>query len=533
MTIGTAPLPTSQQLTPPTSAASPVAGLLHGAVEKPHSHQSHHNHRRSGKYTHPYGGMRQFAEDRAASSGWDRECLAIDSLESRKSARSNLADKISEMYKEEFVRVNKAEGKGRPKANNISAAKKTVRMIAERILLSLEAKATQHLFNEVIDKGKESEKELIQLRQIHKCGKENPNLSYDEIRAMASAKLNGLPETAIATSSNEPLGTSQSHDTLPLRDECEDHSYEIDAIKQSLIEMRADQILRGMSPQLLSDDWVRIVTTACKTLVRDSYSRQFVPKTRVYGCRHFTRKNRVLMVCCGTFPVCRMCHIQDPQRIHEVQIEPVHTMLCMMCGEVQPKTQNCRNCDVRFGSYYCDICGITDDTPGYDLRHCPECNVCMPGLTFHCHRCKSCVPATPEHDAVCSGANADHDVTDIDALDGSSAGACVSDTRETNRVHLGTGGGGGGVRAEGGGGGNSRNLGGSSGENHGGRNRGNGVNPVVSGSNGTEGGSVVASGAVMGRGISGNMHGVGADGVDSGLTSSVGDERTGQLFSGL
>lgn len=380
---------------PPRQPVSTVDDLLSGAVEK----QLHH--RRTGKYTHPYGGMRQFAEDRAANSGWDHDCLSFENLESRKVARSNVAEKISEIYKEEFVRVNKLEGKGRPKANNISAAKKTVRMIAERILLSLEAKATQHLFNEVVDKGKESEKELSTLRRILKCGKENPKLPFDEVRAMASATQNSTGERSVNTEADNATSPRDSNN-VELADEGDP---EVEVMKQALIEMRADQVAKGYNLKPLNPNWARQVTAASNKLVRESFSRQLVPKTKVHGCRHFTRKNRVLMVCCGTFTVCRMCHIQDPNRVHEVRIEPVHTMLCMMCGEVQPKTQVCRKCEVCFGSYYCDVCGITDDTPGYDLRHCPDCNVCMPGLTFHCNRCKSCVPATPGHEAVCTGAS--------------------------------------------------------------------------------------------------------------------------------
>lgn len=343
--------------------------------------------------------MRQFAEDRAGRSGWDILCLTFDNLEQRKTERSKLADQISEIYKEEFVRVNTQQGKGRPKANNISAAKKTVRMIAERILLSLEARATQNLFKEALENRKKSEKELTRLRHIHNCGRENPKLSYDEIRSIAFAELSSMGDDA---RSDSPTNSGQNNPDSPDFDSDSD-MVEIEMIKQAIVEMRADEVAKGFTPKLLNGRWVDKVTAACKKLVQESYSRQFVPRTKVYGCKHFTRKNRVLMVCCGTFPVCRMCHIQDLNRIHDVRIEPVHTMLCMMCGEVQPKTQNCRKCNVCFGSYYCDVCGITDDTPGYDLRHCNKCNVCMPGLTFHCDRCKSCVPATPEHDAVCSG----------------------------------------------------------------------------------------------------------------------------------
>lgn len=386
----------------------------------PQTPQTPQLQRRSGKYTHPYGGMRQFAEDRAGKSGWDLRCLSIVNLDSRKEARSVLAEKISEVYKEEFVRVNLAEGKGRPKANNISAAKKTVRMIAERILLCLETKATQNMFNEVMDKGKESEKELVQLRQIHKCGTENPSMSYEQIAALASAQLNGL-SSGVSLAIVNPSDTDTLVTSAITVAECgegtsdavgtgrTDAEAAVQTMKQALIEMRAEQVGRGAPAPLLDMNWARTVRLASERLVCEAYRRQFVPKTKVYGCRHFTRRNRVLMPCCGTFVVCRMCHIQDEQRLHEPRIEPVQTVLCMMCGEVQAKTQTCRKCGQCFGSYYCDICGITDDTPGYDLRHCTQCNVCMPGLTFHCNKCNSCVPATPDHDAVCSANVHSHD----------------------------------------------------------------------------------------------------------------------------
>ena len=372
-----------------TTNPSQPRPLLNGGIDK---------QRRAGKYTHPFGGMRQFAEDRAAHSGWDQECLNINNLESRKKARSNLADRISEMYKEEFVKINKQEGKGRPKANNISAAKKTVRMIAERILLSLEARTTQNFLNDLLSRDKQAKKELNRLRHIHNCGRENPQLNYDEIRSIVRDRL------AAVDADTKSEQTPYSADSPELQSpEADENIVDIEMIKQAIVEMRADEVTKGFNPKPLNSKWVESVTTACKKLVRESYSEQYVPKTKTHGCKHFTRKNRVLMVCCGTFPVCRMCHIQDRNRIHDVRIEPVHTMLCMMCGEVQSKTQYCRKCKVCFGSYYCDICGITDDTRGYDLRHCDKCNFCMPGLTFHCDRCKSCVQASPEHDALCNG----------------------------------------------------------------------------------------------------------------------------------
>lgn len=349
--------------------------------------------RRNGKYTHPFGGMRQFAEDRAKNSGWDRDCLQHTDAESRKTQRSRLSDRLSEQYKEEFIRVNVTQGKGRPKANNISAAKKTVKMIAERVLLTLEARATQVMFKEILEIREQTEKELRRLRQIDECGTLNPKLTYDEIRAIAREKLRARARVAGPVDAGPAdAGGAPSAATEP-----DEADVEIEMMKQAIVEMRADEVSKGFTPALLNQLWVEKITAACEKLLTESYAKQYVPRTRVMGCKHFTRKNRIQMACCGTFPVCRMCHFQDPDRIHDIKIEPVQTMLCMLCGEVQPKTQFCRKCQVCFGQYYCDVCGITDDTPDYDLRHCNMCNVCMPGLTFHCNLCKSCVPYTHDH----------------------------------------------------------------------------------------------------------------------------------------
>lgn len=356
--------------------------------------------RRNGCWLHPYGGMRKFAEDRAKHSDWDRQCLEHMDVEVRKSERGKLSDRLSEQYKEEFIRINVVSGKGRPKANNISAAKKTVKMIAERVLLSLEARATQVMFKEVLEIREQTEKELMRLRQIDECGTENPKLTYDEIRAIAREKLSARESENARTATGVGVldgvvadaGVASSAAAEP-----DEKAAEIEMMKQAIVEMRADEVSKGFVPRLLDNHWMEKITAACKKLLNESYAKQYVPRTRVMGCKHFTRKNRIQMACCGTFPVCRMCHFQDPDRIHDIKIEPVSTMLCMMCGEVQPKTQFCRKCNVCFGQYYCDVCGITDDTPDYDLRHCDKCNVCMPGLTFHCDLCKSCVPFTHDH----------------------------------------------------------------------------------------------------------------------------------------
>lgn len=416
-------------------------------------------HRRAGKYTHPFGGMRRFAEDRARSSGWDVTCLNYDTSETRKAERAKLSDNLAELYKEEFIKINLEQGKGRPKANNISAAKKTVKMIAERVLLALEARATQVMFSEINQLRHATDTELKNLRQIAACGAENPMLTYEQIRNLVLQRLESqechsdefLPgEKLVKPEPAIPFDAVTQVSPPVMAELVDDDEASRAALKQALVEMRAEEISKGLQPTLISTKWVEQLTAAATELVQENFSKQYVNQSSstassprlgidggndtgggggcsrsgrdagagstssggvvgqtgsqssgrdeqnesgVLGCPHFRRKNRVMMACCGTFPVCRMCHFHDQSRIHDIRIEPVETMLCVMCGNVQRKSQFCTRCHVKFGEYYCDICGITDDPKDNYLRHCDKCNVCMPGLTFHCDMCKACFPA--------------------------------------------------------------------------------------------------------------------------------------------
>lgn len=401
--------------------------------------------RRAGKYTHPFGGMRRFAEDRARSSGWDKTCLNYDTTESRKAERNKLSDNLSEQYKEEFISINVEQGKGRPKANNISAAKKTVKMIAERVLLALEARATQIMFSEVALARTATDNELKNLREIAAYGAENPSLTYAQIRHFVIQKLENqecrsdefLPGEKLVRPETAVPFDAVTQVSPPVMPELEDDDEAGRAsLKQALVEMRAEEISKGVPPTLISQKWVEQLTAAANELVQENYATPYVNQPTstassprpsldmgdgkhggagaisvvgqngsqssnrddsrdkgVIGCPHFRRKNRVLMACCGTFPVCRMCHFHDQSRIHDIRVEPVETVLCVMCGNVQRKAQFCTRCNVKFGEYYCDVCGITDDPQGTSLRHCEKCNVCMPGLTFHCDLCRACFPS--------------------------------------------------------------------------------------------------------------------------------------------
>jgi CHY zinc finger len=428
---------------PPPPPLHPLPLAPCSGVAKPEPQAASAPSRRAGKYTHPYGGMRRFAEDRARHSGWDVTCLSFDAADVRKSERNKVSDSLADQYKEAFIRINIDQAKGRPKANNISAAKKTVKMIAERVLLALEARATQVLFSESVHARRPLDIELNKLRQIDACGQENPKLTYETVRELARKKLISTsdqcmsdeflpgekfvkPETAV------PVANVETPDMNELVD---DDAAVREGLKQALVEMRAEEMSKGLQPTLISTKWVEQLTAAARELVQENYSAQYAPNVEpsvrnmnshhqhdilsnghnnqngspgagastltagdststagasVLGCPHFRRKNRVLMACCGTFPVCRMCHFQDQSRIHDIRIEPVVTLLCVPCGNIQPKAQSCNKCHVKFGEYYCDVCGITDDPKGANLRHCDSCNVCMPGMTFHCELCKAC-----------------------------------------------------------------------------------------------------------------------------------------------
>ncbi|RWR79957.1 zinc finger protein [Cinnamomum micranthum f. kanehirae] len=109
-----------------------------------------------------------------------------------------------------------------------------------------------------------------------------------------------------------------------------------------------------------------------------------------FGCTHYRRRCKIRAPCCNEIFDCRHCHNEaknslevDPLDRHEI---PRH--------EVTKVQQNCINCGVCMGKYYCAKCKFFDDDVLKDQYHCDGCGICRTGGEenfFHCYKCGCCL----------------------------------------------------------------------------------------------------------------------------------------------
>ncbi|XP_043096567.1 RING finger and CHY zinc finger domain-containing protein 1 [Puntigrus tetrazona] len=89
------------------------------------------------------------------------------------------------------------------------------------------------------------------------------------------------------------------------------------------------------------------------------------------GCEHYVRSCLLKAPCCGKFYVCRLCH--DGEENHQMDRFKVREVKCAACNNVQESQQICKECKMKFGEYYCDICHLFDkDKKQY---HCQPCTI--------------------------------------------------------------------------------------------------------------------------------------------------------------
>ncbi|KAI9284403.1 zinc-ribbon-domain-containing protein [Umbelopsis sp. AD052] len=114
----------------------------------------------------------------------------------------------------------------------------------------------------------------------------------------------------------------------------------------------------------------------------------------IYGCKHYQRKVKLQANCCGKWYSCRFCH--DDVEDHNLVRRETKNMFCMLCSEIQPAAQVCRNCHETVARYYCDTCKLWDDRSEKSIYHCDQCGICRVGKGlgqdyFHCDKCNICM----------------------------------------------------------------------------------------------------------------------------------------------
>lgn len=114
-------------------------------------------------------------------------------------------------------------------------------------------------------------------------------------------------------------------------------------------------------------------------------------------CLHYQRGCLIECPDCKKFVRCRLCHdavIGD----HALNRFKVCFVKCCECGEIcsvgqDDKEQRCRECNNLFGTYYCHVCHLYDNS-ARDIFHCDQCGMCRVGKSEnfkHCSKCDLCI----------------------------------------------------------------------------------------------------------------------------------------------
>ncbi|XP_024630996.1 probable E3 ubiquitin-protein ligase RZFP34 isoform X1 [Medicago truncatula] len=150
-----------------------------------------------------------------------------------------------------------------------------------------------------------------------------------------------------------------------------------------------------------------------------------------HGCQHYRRRCRIRAPCCNEIFDCRHCHNEakndinvDYKHRHDMPRHQVKQVICSLCGAEQEvdvniglrrvesllsaicneerkslcidyihAQQNCVNCGVCMGKYFCDTCKLYDDDISKQQYHCNGCGICRTGGQenfFHCNKCGCC-----------------------------------------------------------------------------------------------------------------------------------------------
>ncbi|KAL7259243.1 hypothetical protein ACSBR1_005189 [Camellia fascicularis] len=83
-------------------------------------------------------------------------------------------------------------------------------------------------------------------------------------------------------------------------------------------------------------------------------------------------------------------------KIHSAKVKAEDVparVICSLCHTEQDVQQNCIQCGVCMGKYYCSKCKFFDDDVSKNQYHCDKCGICRTGGKenfFHCNKCGCC-----------------------------------------------------------------------------------------------------------------------------------------------
>lgn len=130
------------------------------------------------------------------------------------------------------------------------------------------------------------------------------------------------------------------------------------------------------------------------------------------SCTHYDCNADIQSFCCKEFFNCRICHDtakneeeKDPKKMHTLNRYLIEIVRCRICKTEQPPEQNCINCGVCLGSYFCKVCRIYENNTEKKIYHCEGCKICRIGpqeYFFHCDTCEACLNISTKDTHVCT-----------------------------------------------------------------------------------------------------------------------------------
>lgn len=124
-------------------------------------------------------------------------------------------------------------------------------------------------------------------------------------------------------------------------------------------------------------------------------------------CNHYERNCFIVSPCCNKQFNCRLCHDEfyefkkDEHKINRFEISKI---ICKNCNTEQNVSNECINCNIKFGEYFCNICNFFDNNTTKEYYHCFKCGICRVGGQnnfFHCDTCNLCLNINTKDSHTC------------------------------------------------------------------------------------------------------------------------------------
>lgn len=121
------------------------------------------------------------------------------------------------------------------------------------------------------------------------------------------------------------------------------------------------------------------------------------------NCGHYIRGCQFVSPCCGNIVRCRLCH-DDTYLNHQLKRTEVVEIICNNCSTRQNVSNECIQCKVQFGQYYCEKCRLYENNENKNIFHCDKCKICRIGNLsefYHCEKCDMCYPLSFKDNHTC------------------------------------------------------------------------------------------------------------------------------------